>query len=117
MGGVSFATYLGDIIAAKEILLWSLLTAFLIGFVYLLVLRLLGGPIIYISIVLILGGCAYGGYMLFETAGRMAVTDQYQPYYLYGSYVVWGFTAFLLCCVLCNVKNIRIGVAVMKCTA
>jgi len=47
----------------------------------------------------------------------MAATDQYQPYYLYGSYVVWGFTALLLCCVLCNYTNIKIGVAVMKCTA
>ena len=47
----------------------------------------------------------------------MAITEQYQPYYLYGSYVVWGFTFFLFCCVLCNTKNIKIGVAVMKCTA
>ena len=68
MGGVSFATYLGDIIAAREVLLWTLLSAFLIGFIYLFVLRLLGGPIIYISILAILVGCAYGGYMLFETA-------------------------------------------------
>lgn len=75
MGGNSLATYLGDIVAAKEVLLITLATAFLIGFVYLIVLRILGGPIIYISIVLILAGCAYGGYMLFETAGTMAVTD------------------------------------------
>jgi hypothetical protein len=55
-------------VAAKEVLLYALLTAFLIGFIYLLVLRVLGGPIIYISIVAIIGGCAYGGYMLFATA-------------------------------------------------
>lgn len=117
MGGASFATYLGDIIAAKEVLLYTLLSAFLIGFVYLIVLRILGGPIIYISIVAIIGGMAYGGYMLFATAKGMAVTEQYQPYYLYGSYTVWGLTAFVFCCVLCNTKNIKIGVAVMKCTA
>jgi len=65
MGGNSLATYVGDIVAAREVLLYTLATAFLIGFVYLIVLRLLGGPIIYISIVAILGGCAYGGFMLF----------------------------------------------------
>jgi hypothetical protein len=66
--GAGLAQHLGDIVAAKEVLLYALLTAFLIGFIYLLVLRVLGGPIIYISIVAIIGGCAYGGYMLFETA-------------------------------------------------
>ena len=74
-GGASLASYLADIMAAKEVLLWSLLAAFLIGFVYLIVLRILGGPIIYISIVAIIGGLAYGGYMLFETSNRMAATE------------------------------------------
>ena len=36
--------------------------------------------------------------------------------YLYGSYAVWFIAFILLCCVLCNRKNIAIGVAVMKCT-
>jgi len=36
--------------------------------------------------------------------------------YLYGSYGVWVIALGLLCCVLCNRKNIQIGVAVMKCT-
>ena len=35
----------------------------------------------------------------------------------YASYGVWGLSALLLCCAICNQKNIRIGVAVMKCTA
>ena len=43
--------------------------------------------------------------------------EQKKMYYTYGSYVVWGISAVLLCCALCNQKNIRIGVAVMKCTA
>lgn len=77
MGGASLAAYLGDIIAAKEVLLYALLSAFLIGFVYLIVLRILGGPIVYISIVAIIGGLAYSGYMLYATAQKMAVTEQY----------------------------------------
>ena len=75
MGGHSVANYLSDILAAREILQYTLGTAFLIGFIYLIVLRLLGGPIIYISILAILGGCGYGGYMLYETALGMAETE------------------------------------------
>lgn len=43
--------------------------------------------------------------------------DKHKAYYTYGSYAVWGVTGLLLCCILCNCKNIRIGVKVMKCTA
>lgn len=55
--------------------------------------------------------------MLFETSNAMADTEQYKLYYLYGSYAVWGLAALTLCCVCCNLKNIKIGVAIMKCTA
>jgi len=38
-------------------------------------------------------------------------------YYLYGSYGVGGLAALILLMTLCNCKNIKIGVSVMKCTA
>lgn len=31
--------------------------------------------------------------------------------------MVWGFSALLLVCVCCNCKNIRVGIALSKCTA
>jgi len=82
-----------------------------------IVLRLCGGPIIYMSILAMILGTAYGGFMLYNSSLIMAETDKYKTYYLYGSYVVWGLSVVLLCCACCNLKNIRIGVAVMKCTA
>jgi hypothetical protein len=82
-----------------------------------IVLRLCGGPIIYLSILGLIGGNAYGGWMLFQTSNDMLEGDQYKDYYLYGSYVVWGIAACFLCCAICCQKNIRIGVAIMKCTA
>jgi hypothetical protein len=88
-----------------------------IGFIYMIVLRLCGGPIIYCSILALILGSAYGGFMLYNISMGMQETDGYKPYYLYGSYVVWGISAALLCCACCNLKNIRIGVAVMKATA
>lgn len=47
----------------------------------------------------------------------MPDSDQYKEYYLYGSYGVGGVAGLLLIFTLCNCKNIRIGIAVMKCTA
>ena len=116
-GGAGLARYLADIMAAKEVLQLTLLTGFLIGFVYMIVLRLCGGPIIYLSILGMIAGTALGAYMLYEKSLGMADTEQYKLHYLYGSYVVAGISFVLFCCACCNSKNIRIGVAVMKCTA
>lgn len=117
VGQTGLTQYLADIMATKEPLAITLLTAFVIGFVYLILLRYLGGPIIYLSILGMILGSAGGGFMLYEQSGLRLETDKYKNYYLYGSYVAWGFTALLFCCVCCNLKNIRIGIAVMKCTA
>ena len=46
----------------------------------------------------------------------MVDTNPHKNMYKYGSYGVWVITFILICCVLCNRKNIAIGVAVMKCT-
>jgi len=112
-----FSQYISDIAATSGLLAWTLLTAFLVGFLYLIVLRLCGGPMVWISIVLLIIGNIYGGFMLYQTSLDMLETDKYKNYYLYGSYVVWGLAAIMILCVLCNFKNIKIGVAVMKCTA
>jgi len=64
-GGLNLAGYLADIVAAREVLYWALLTAFVIGFLYLVVLRLCGGPIVYATIVGLIIGTAYGGLMLY----------------------------------------------------
>ena len=82
-----------------------------------IVLRLCGGPIIYFSILGMILATGYGAFMLWQTSQTMADTNEQKPYYLYGSYTVAGICAILLICAICNQKNIRVGVAVMKCTA
>ena len=86
-----------------------------------IVLRICGGPIIYLSILSMILGTSYGGYLMYNHS--MALPEVTDPpsndkvLYLYGSYAVFGFAAILVCCVCFNLKNIRIGVAVMQCTA
>lgn len=67
--------YLGDIIAAREVLLITLATAFLLGFVYMLVLRLFGGPLIYLSILALFICSLGGGWMLFQQSTKLKETD------------------------------------------
>jgi cell division protein FtsW (lipid II flippase) len=82
-----------------------------------IVLRLCGGPIVYASLLAMILGTAYGGFMLYQNSLGLSEADKNKKYYLYGSYAVWGLAGLLLFYVCCNLKNIRIGVAVMKCTA
>jgi xanthosine utilization system XapX-like protein len=64
-------SYLADIIAVKDLLLISLGTGFLIGFVYMIFLRLCGGPIIYITILLTIVSSGAGSFMLYDMSQQM----------------------------------------------
>jgi len=88
--------------ACSDLLLMSLGSAFLIGFLYMIVLRIAGGPIIYLSILAMILGTAYGAYMLYDMTEAMDPNDEYYQYYNIGTYVVAGFAALLLLCALCN---------------
>lgn len=51
--------------ATREALAITLATAFFIGFIYLVILRFLGGPLIYATILAMIVGSAFGGWMLY----------------------------------------------------
>ena len=69
LGSFNLQEVLGDISACSEPILICLGVAFLLGFVYLIVLRILGGPIVYISLLAMIVGTAVGGYFLYQIAG------------------------------------------------
>lgn len=98
-------------------LLIGLGTAFLLGFVYMFILRCIVAPVVWGSIIGTVVAMGYGGYMLFEIGNKLPENNEYKLYYTYGSYVVWGLLALLIIFLCCNCKNIRIGIAVMKTTA
>lgn len=82
-----------------------------------LVLRCIGGPIIYITILALIAAPAAGGYFVWDYEKTIPDSDQYKEYYEYGAYTLWGIAGVLLCCVLINWRNIKIGIAIFKCTA
>lgn len=57
-------TYMQDIMHTRQVLFITFVTAFFVGFVYMIVLRIAGGPIIYLSILALILCTAAGGLML-----------------------------------------------------
>ena len=119
LGSFNLQEVLGDLSACTEPLLIGLAIAFFTGFLYLIVLRVLGGPIVYISLLAMVLGTAFGGYVLFSMSIDLTneIPLEHREYYYYGSYAVWVIAILLLLCICCNLKNIRIGVGIMKATA
>jgi hypothetical protein len=77
-GKFNVQQYLTDIVHAREVLYWTLLSGFLIGFIYLIFLRLFGGPLVYISILAIILGTAYGGFMVYQSWELMSPTHPHK---------------------------------------
>jgi len=109
--------YINDTLATWQVLLIGLGSAFLIGFIFLFLLRWIVAPVVWGSIFATVGLMGYGGYMLFDIGTKLPEQDEYKMYYTYGSYVVWGILALLIIFLCCNCRNIKIGIAVMKTTA
>lgn len=80
-------------------------------------LRILGGPIVYLSLLGIIAGTAVGGYFLKAISSDVNTIEEQKLWYEIAAYVVWVLAALILLCVCCNLKNIRIGVGIMKATA
>lgn len=68
--------HVADIMAVSDLLFYSVLAAFFVGFIYMVVLRFLGGIIIWISILAIilftLGGAAF----LYLEADKMTAPEE-----------------------------------------
>lgn len=92
--------------------------AVVFGYLYLFVIRFVGGAIIWISfalIVLILaGGGCYTWFYLRPTYDPSNPTYEYLEY---GSYALWGLSVLTCFLMLCCYNAIKLGIAVFKTTA
>jgi len=89
-----------------------------LGYLYLYVIRLLGGVIIWLSFALSLLIIAAAGFYTYFYA--RVEYDPLNPTYHYleiASYVLWGIAGALFILIFCCVNAIKIGVAVFKTTS
>lgn len=117
--GKQFANYFEDIFECWPVLLASTGVALVLGYIYLFVMRCLGGAIVWFMIILTeLSLLALGGYTYYIRYSRYTPTDQpIHKYLAIAAYVVWGIAGVILIATCCCCGAIRLGIAVMKATA
>jgi len=99
------------------ILLVACLVAFIFGFIYLYVLKVVAGFIVYLSILVIsLALIGFGAWLWINQDNYNENNDNKQ-YMRYGAYVVWGICALFVLIILCIFGRIRLGIAVLHCSA
>jgi hypothetical protein len=91
--------------------------AFVLGFVYMFLLKFCAGVIMFLSLVLIFVIIAGGGVWAYFTKNNYNVDDKNYKYLEYGGYILWGIAGAYLLLVLCMCNRIRLGVSIVKCTA
>ena len=109
--------YLADIATCWRVLAICSGTAIVLGYLYLLLIRLIGALIVWLSIILIQVSLIGGGVYLYMQSGNYEKDDDYYDWLKYAAYVVWGVAALYLLCICCCWNAIRIGIAVYQTTA
>jgi len=72
---------------------------------------------VFFSLVAILAAFGGAGAWLYINKKNYAVDTDYYKYNLYGAYTLWGIDGAYAIILLCLCNRIRLGVAIMKCTA
>lgn len=117
--GKKAAVVFFDVWVCWPVLLIGSALALVLSYVYLFVMRCLGGAIVWFMIALT-EVCLIGAgiYTWFYRSKRFTEADQpYYNYLAYTSYVLWGLGALIFIFMLCCCSAIKLGIAVMKATA
>jgi hypothetical protein len=113
----TFTNYISDLVSVWYVMAISAGVAFVLGFVYMFLLKFCAGVIMFLSLVLIFVIIAGGGVWAYFTKNNYNVDDKNYKYLEYGGYILWGIAGAYLLLVLCMCNRIRLGVSIVKCTA
>lgn len=108
--------YISDLMNAWEVMLICLGASFIIGMIYLVILRCCAGVMVWTTIfatIAILGG---GGYWAYRYRENYDEADNNYNYITYGAYILWGLAGLFFIIMICCCNRIRLAVAIMKVT-
>ena len=112
-----YTEYMKDVIVAWWVILLSIVFAFLLGFIYMLIVfccaKVLVWAIIGALFLVLIGGF----FFLFFYANHYDSQDTTWKWLRYGSYADLGLIVIYAVGVLCCCKQIRLATALIKCTA
>ena len=115
--GDKITSYAADIYYAWKLILTCSATAILLGYTYLILIRWLGGLIVWLSIILIQLSLIIGGWYMYDSSEDYDEESDYRDWVKYAAYGIWGLAGLYFLCVCCCFNAIRIGVAVYQTTA
>lgn len=117
-GGETLTNLADDIGSTWKPLVGSIGIAFLLGFIFLLLIRCVGGALIYLFIllaeVMFLAGGFYAWYL---KESEPDVTSNYYKGLYYGAIIAWSLAGLLALVFCCCWSAIKLGIAVFKATA
>ena len=110
-------SYIADIATAWKVIAVCAATSLVLAYLYLFLVKCIGGLIVWASIAAIQISLIGGGAYCFVQSGNYDEDHDYYTWLKYAAYVIWGVGALFLCCICCCWTAIRIGIAVYKTTA
>ena len=110
-------SYISDIAFSWKVLAICSGTSLVLGYLYLLFIRLCGCVIVWLSIVLIQVSLIGSAVYVYMESENYAEDHDYHTWLKYASYVLAGIAGLFLCCICCCWNAIRIGIAVYQTTA
>lgn len=108
--------YITDLINAWEVMLICLGAAFILGMLYLVILRCCAGVLIWTTIFAIIAITGGGGYWLYTHKDTYEESDNNYKYMQYGAYALWALSGLFFLMMICCCNRIRLAVAIMKVT-
>ena len=109
--------WVADIAFSWAVILIGSLTAILFGYLYLIIIKCIGGIIIWFTIAALLLFILLSGVYVYGQASKYEEGTDYHDWMKYAAYTIWGIGALYAICICCCWRAIRIGIAVYRTTA
>lgn len=105
-----------DLVNCWQVMLICVGAAFILGMLYMVIMRCCVGIIVWFTIFGVLAALGGGGYWVYKTKDNYDQSDDNYKYLQYGAYALWGIGGAFFLIVLCCCGRIRIAVAILKVT-
>ena len=101
MLGDKLTSYIADIGHSLQMILVASITAILLGYFYLLLIKFIGALIIWLSIILLELSLIGGGVLTYYVSQTSDEDRDYYDLLVYAALAIWGVAFLFLCCVCC----------------
>lgn len=116
--GEKVGLWIQNIAKSWKVILVSIPVAMVLGYIYLFVIRLIGGFIVWVSFGIIIAALiAVGFYSFFKLKLAYVEDDPIRKYIEGAAYASWGLAGLFALSIMCCCGAIKIGIAVFKTTA